>query len=145
MELNDAEIEEDPYENMSIDIILREKYPGASWDLINDTYEGLNWDDTNTIPKPTLDELKEKWLEVNEDMVLITLRPVRKAILEKTDKYSLPDWPHKSEEDKQAWLDFRQSLRDMTSNIQLDEEGEVIWPTRPDGKNTLHAFYTNQD
>lgn len=32
-------------------------YPGAQWSLSGDTYDGLNWMETNTLPKPTEQEL----------------------------------------------------------------------------------------
>lgn len=137
MEVEKVEIEQDPYEDMSIQDVLSYNYPGSDWSLINDVYEGLHWDDSNTTPKPTLEEIKAHWLIMKDKMIEIKLRKFRHNFLEDTDKYALPDWPHKSEEDRQAWLDYRQSLRDMTTNIQLDEEGEIIWPNRPDGKDPL--------
>lgn len=33
-------------------------YPGAQWSLNGDSYSGLNWMETNSIPKPTLEELE---------------------------------------------------------------------------------------
>jgi len=56
-----------------------------------------------------------------------------------TDKYALPDFPHQSEEIRQAWLDYRQSLRELpsTQNPTLNEYCELInitWPTDPNGR-----------
>lgn len=65
------------------------------------------------------------------------LRQERDNKLLETDKYtSIPDWPHPSEEVKQAWITYRQALRDLptTSTPQLDENGKltnVTWPTPP--------------
>jgi hypothetical protein len=69
------------------------------------------------------------------------LRIVRNSVLGKTDKYVIQDWPHKTEEDRQAWLDYRQALRDITkqdlSNLKLSLTGSeisgVTWPTPPPG------------
>ena len=51
----------------------------------------------------------------------------------------ISDYPHKSEESKQAWLDYRQQLRDMTIthppetfNLDLNTlEPIVTWPVEP--------------
>ena len=65
------------------------------------------------------------------------LREERDKKLLETDKYtSIPDWPHSSEEVKQAWITYRQELRDLpaTATPQLDENGNltnVTWPTPP--------------
>ena len=50
--------------------------------------------------------------------------------------YSIPDFGHASEEVKQAWLTYRQELRDLlsTSTPGLDENGQltgVTWSTPP--------------
>jgi len=39
------------------------------------------------------------------------------------------DYPHATEEVKQAWLDYRQALRDLPGNT-TDPENPV-WPTPP--------------
>ena len=51
-------------------------------------------------------------------------------------KYGLVDFPHKNEATKQAWLDYRKQLRDLTKNSTplLDNNGiltNVIWSTAP--------------
>lgn len=38
-------------------ILLRNIYPGLSWDMIGDDYAGAFWPETNPIAKPTLEEL----------------------------------------------------------------------------------------
>ena len=45
-----------------------------------------------------------------------------------TDKYALPDFPHQSEEIRQAWLDYRQSLRDLPAQSGFPN---VDMPTKP--------------
>ena len=54
----------------------------------------------------------------------------------RTDIYGLVDFPHKNEATKQAWLDYRKQLRDLTKNSTplLDNNGiltNVIWSTAP--------------
>ena len=64
------------------------------------------------------------------------LREERDNKLLETDKYSINDWPHASEEVKQSWVTYRQALRDLPANAEpsLNENGELInitWPTPP--------------
>ena len=73
--------------------------------------------------------------EINNLQPLKILRE-ENLLLDKTDKYVVIDYPHPSEEVKQAWIIYRQELRDLpaTSTPQLDENGNltnVIWPTPP--------------
>ena len=62
----------------------------------------------------------------------------RDTKLKETDQFALPDYPHDSDETRQAWLDYRQQLRDLPANspdAQIDlETGEltgVEWPSEP--------------
>lgn len=121
---------------MDIAKVLSEKYDGAEWSLVANDYEQLTWDDTNTIPKPSLEELQQKWEEVKEERPMKILRRDRDFLLKNTDMYGLSDFKFKSEESKQAWLEYRQALRDITTTAQpeLNEFDEVInvtWPTPP--------------
>lgn len=65
----------------------------------------------------------------NEEVLLSKLRENRDILLDKSDKYTTPDFPHSSEEVKQAWLDYRQALRDLPANT-TDPENPV-WPEAP--------------
>jgi len=64
----------------------------------------------------------------------VQLRNQRDMLLQQTDTpWGLADYQHPN---KQAWLDYRQALRDLpeTADPQLDENGQltnVIWPTPP--------------
>lgn len=69
---------------------------------------------------------------------LEALRTERNDVLENTDRYALPDFPHPSEDARQAWLDYRQALRDLPANspdATIDpESGALIgvdWPDEP--------------
>jgi hypothetical protein len=57
------------------------------------------------------------------------LRNERNRLLSQTDKYATIDFPHGSEAAKQAWLDYRQTLRDLPANT-TDPENPV-WPEAP--------------
>ena len=48
---------------MNIEKILKLRYPDSQWELIGDSYSGLNWLDNTD--KPTEEELQQIWNESN--------------------------------------------------------------------------------
>ena len=102
-------------------------------------YEKIHWGNevVPAINIPTKTQVEAKIVELQNIEPLRLLREERDLLLNKTDKYtSIPDWPHASEEVKQAWITYRQELRDLpaTATPQLDENGNltnVTWPTPP--------------
>ena len=58
------------------------------------------------------------------------IRKTRNELLDKTDRYTTIDYPHPTEEAKQAWLDYRQALRDLPSNTT--DPSNPVWPTPPE-------------
>ena len=60
------------------------------------------------------------------------LRAERDALLSQTDKYATIDFPHGSEAAKQAWLDYRQALRDLPANTT--DVATPVWPIAPDAE-----------
>ena len=111
-------------------------HPNAIFRITNNDYNKLKWYETNTELKPTLAECEAAWQEILNEAPIKKLREERNIKLLETDKYSITDWPHASEEVKQAWITYRQELRDLpaTATPQLDENGEltnVTWPTPP--------------
>lgn len=46
---------------MDILKVLEVFYSEHEWTIVNDDYEGLVWSENNSAPKPTLEELEEKW------------------------------------------------------------------------------------
>ena len=107
--------------------------PNNNWKIISNE---LIWKDDIAL-KPTDAEIEAKRIELENELPIKKLRGVRDNKLLETDKYtSIPDWPHPSEEVKQAWITYRQALRDLptTATPQLDENGNltnVTWPTPP--------------
>ena len=66
------------------------------------------------------------------------LREYRNILLELSDKYTLTDYPHANDTVRQAWITYRQLLRDLPSNStpSVGSSGNftgVTWPTDPDG------------
>ena len=115
-------------------------HPGAGWSLqdVSDL-NSLNWDITNSTPKPTLPEILAQLDIVKPTEALRQLREKRNALLAESDAHALPDYPHSTPESKQAWLSYRQALRDMTlyntptlSDISLElDDLSVTWPSKP--------------
>ena len=103
---------------------------------VSNTYKSIIWDESNTLSKPTLAECETAWQEILNEAPMKKLREERNIKLLETDKYFITDWPHPSEEVKQAWITYRQALRDLPSNStpSFDENGNltnVTWPTPP--------------
>jgi hypothetical protein len=115
---------------MDIPLILSNYYKGQVWSLNGEKYEGLVWAEENSLPKPTLEELTEKWNEYVATQPLKELRKERDDILAKTDKYALPDWPHASLAKQTEWIEYRQALRDLPT--LTEDPANPVWPVRPD-------------
>jgi len=79
--------------------------------------------------KPPKELFENKFNEFLREENFIKLREQRDTLLNKTDKYIVADYPHATEEVKQAWLDYRQALRDLPANT-MDPENPV-WPVAP--------------
>lgn len=70
----------------------------------------------------------DKWTII-EPKLFRNLRQERNSRLTQTDYLATVDYPHATEEVKQAWFDYRQALRDLPANT-TDPENPV-WPTPP--------------
>lgn len=105
-------------------------YPSCVWELHNDNYEGLIWMDENT-PKPSKQELVMECEKIINEQPWKVLRKQRDILIASTDKYATIDYPHTNEQSKQAWLDYRQALRDLPS-VTIDVNNPV-WPQSPNG------------
>ena len=90
---------------------------------------------------PTLpwDQVQAKVAELESLKPLRYLRDERDRKLQQSDCYAFPDFPHPSEDARQAWLDYRQALRDLPANspdATIDpESGALIgvdWPDEPE-------------
>ena len=91
-----------------------------------------------TMPDLTIIQNKydEKKSTIYTTYVFKYLRTQRDLLLDNTDKYATIDYPHANETVKQAWITYRQALRDLpsTATPQLDANGDltnVILPTPP--------------
>ena len=62
-------------------------------------------------------------------MLMYRIRVQRDKLLEETDKYTLPDWPHESIEERTKWTTYRQALRDLPSTTE--DPANPVWPEKP--------------
>jgi len=111
---------------------IRALRPNAQWAVGKD-YNSLEWIDIEQ-SKPTEEEIQAKIAELQAAEPLRLLRLERDRLIQQTDWRATVDYPNP---DKQAWLDYRQALRDLpaTADPQLDENGQltnVIWPLSPE-------------
>jgi hypothetical protein len=111
---------------------------GCEWIFTkSDDFNTLTWLSHDT-PKPTLEELEARMIELDLLEAKRLLRIKRNEMLRESDVKSLPDYPHKNEEDRISWLIYRQQLRDVTKTTmpsltpmyELDE-ASIEWPTLP--------------
>jgi hypothetical protein len=91
----------------------------------------------NVVYEPTLEEIaameaeRQRKADAKEK-----LRKARNTLLDASDKYVTPDYPHHTEEKRKKWFFYRQHLRDLPgmSSPDLDEDGNLVgveWPIAP--------------
>jgi hypothetical protein len=116
---------------MRFDRLLKRLHPTLKWHINDEdvnNYDKIQWMDENT-SLPTREEFENEWnIYLNEEG-LAFLRQQRNTLLDQSDKYIVADYPHPSPEARQAWLDYRQALRDLPTNT-TDPENPV-WPEAP--------------
>jgi len=86
------------------------------------------------VPEETI---QDKYADFTLAHNLVILRSERYKRLVASDVYSLPDFPHADEAARQAWLDYRQDLRNITTVYPTpvtDDDDNLIgidWPAKP--------------
>ncbi len=120
----------------NIDYLIKAlKELNAGWlSIENYDYNKIEWEENTTIP--TLEEVNNKIEELKLAEPMNKLREERKNKLKESDIYGLSDFPFANDTIKQAWLTYRQALRDLPSNStpSFDENRQltgVTWPTPP--------------
>jgi hypothetical protein len=84
----------------------------------------LIWNDKEEL-KPTDEAIALKVKELEAAQPLNQLRIERNELLMETDYIMVSDYPHT---DKQAWIDYRQALRDLPQTADLRN---VEYPSKP--------------
>ena len=101
--------------------------PRPEWYRCKDTWESIQVPEG--YEKPPKEEFEAKLQELIDAQPWKELREERNKRIAQTDYLAIPDYPHPTEEVKQAWLDYRQALRDLPANT-TDPENPV-WPEAP--------------
>jgi hypothetical protein len=127
-------------EKINYGYIFEKNYPECKWSVLPGRkgyeYDAYVWNSTNNIPKPEKSQLDTAWntLKRSTWMWEQVIKERNQKLCE-SDHYALPDYPHATNEIKQAWLDYRQALRDFTltaePTVNQHNEIEVEWPTKP--------------
>ena len=115
---------------MDIISVLSKYYKGQEWSLNGDAYERLIWyDERNTLPKPTLEELTTKYNE------LVAAQPLKELRQERNRRLAEVDWVFSTDyqiEDTlyKEWLAYRKALRDLPS--VTEDPANPVWPEKPE-------------
>ena len=125
-------------EKINYALVIETDYPEAEYTLAEGG-KGYVYDDYIWKDKPSKEVLDARYHEIKRTQYIwIKFIQKRDELLAITDRYATMDFPHKSEEVKQAWLDYRQSLRDLPDNSYpyWDNDGflalSVDWPEKPE-------------
>jgi hypothetical protein len=94
--------------------VILKYYPNMKFGA-DETYESIEWYETE-YEKPTEEELNAKWEEMKDEYELNLFRIERNALLKESDLYVISDYPHNTPEIKEAWITYRQALRDSTKD-----------------------------
>jgi len=66
----------------------------------------------------------------NRGFTIDDIRYFRNTLLNQSDKYVTIDFPHPTPEARQAWLDYRQALRDLPT--VTEDPANPVWPVPPE-------------
>jgi len=122
----------------TLESALQYGWPLAQWSLVaTNDYSTFTWNSSD-YPKPTLDEITKKIGDLDSLEAMRLLRIRRNILLQETDIKSLPDFPHKDTNERNAWMNYRQELRNLTEfaspklneHFQLDLKS-IEWPNKP--------------
>jgi len=124
------------YKRAIIYNILSELYPGILFGC-GTTYESIVLMDKTEVLIP-VEALDTMYLENILPYNLSIFRKQRNLLLSSSDIYMINDYPHKTENIKQEWIVYRQSLRDLPEQYPEPETDEndnlinVIFPNKPE-------------
>ena len=114
---------------MDIISVLSKYYKGQEWSLNGDAYERLIWyDERNTLPKPTLEEL------TNNHEQLVAAQPLKNLREERNRRLAEVDWVFSTDyqipDDKRGvWIAYRRALRELPSTTE--DPTNPVWPEKP--------------
>ena len=115
--------------------LLTDLYPGVPIGC-DTTYQSiiLYYTDKPLVPEQTIIDAYPSYVQKYN---LSILRRERQTKLSATDIYALSDYPFPDANTKQAWIVYRQALRNITKtypNPEVDADDKligVVWPAAP--------------
>ena len=112
-----------------VDLIqtLMALYPDKAWTVDGDSYDGIGWADMEESERPTEEFLELKRQELIDAQPWNELREERNKRLTESDKFAAVDYPYATEGVRQAYLEYRQALRDLPANTEAPDN--PTWPT----------------
>ena len=113
---------------VDIGFVIATYYSGQGFYIDNNDYETLRWYEDNTIPRPTLEEITEKW---NEHL---TSEPWKELRQERNRRLAEVDWIFSEDyaiddASYQQWLAYRKALRDLPA--VTEDPANPVWPEKP--------------
>ena len=114
-------------ENIIIKSILKIN-PNAEVTITGNDINTIQWHNCSPIPK---EQIQAQFPIVEFEMALDELRAKRNKALADSDWTQLPDVGFNAAE-RNAWMIYRQALRDITNNIETAEQAKSIsFPVKP--------------
>ena len=106
----------------TIKILSPELTGGFGW---LDTWESIKYPKGHE--KPPKEVFEAKLQELIDAQPWKELREERDKRLTESDKFATFDYPYATEEVKQAYVEYRQALRDLPENTE--DPSNITWPT----------------
>jgi hypothetical protein len=127
-----ASLRDDMIRTSLRDDIIKSWNPKPAWYRFGDTWESIEVPEG--YEKPPKEEFEAKLQELLDAQPWKELREERNTRIAQTDYLATIDYPHPTEEAKQAWLDYRQTLRDLPTLVTPLEGGSMkVWVTDEGG------------
>jgi hypothetical protein len=114
---------------MTVDYVavLTALFPEAAWQIVNNDFATLTWDESNLQSNPTQSELDAAWPAIELSGKWSLVRAKRDRLLGLSDWTQVADAALTSEE-RQGWVAYRQALRDVPQT-QTDPDS-IVWPDK---------------
>jgi len=104
---------------------LRELCPNC--DYLVENNETIEWNSAPEL-RPSDEEIQKKADELKAKIPMRDLRRRRDMLLSECDYKMVSDYNHKN---KQAWIDYRQALRDLPDTIKEINGDQSDYPIKP--------------
>lgn len=110
-------------------LILDIKYKNCLWGLNANDPNQLSWSESNTIPKPTKEELDAQWNEVLSIKKKEQCKDKAKQLLSQSDWSTLPDVQAQLS-NYQDFVNYRSQLR----NLVINPVENPVFPSEPEAR-----------